>query len=606
MHPADYLFPRELEATPTGLSRILVIGSCLTEQYLDNFRVQRPDIAFDYIPFNNLMALPDLSPEAAAGYQLQYIQIPLRTLVGDNLIRAVDFAQAGGYEALAAQAAGMLAAVLDAVLRYQREHGLLTLVSNFIVPQGPTAPALAERGTDTDLARLVRFLNQALEDQLRNRPNAWVADVESVAATFGKRFFLDDPVSFSSHGATLSADVEVLDNAPSWALPASGRIELLPDVGSTYALQTSVFSELVLRQIEWMYRVARQLDTVKIVFFDLDNTLWRGQIAEHYEHGREWPPSHFWPVGIWDAIQHLRRRGIVVSISSKNDEHIVRERWERAVLPWLRYDDFVLPKINWQPKSMNIRDTLATLSLTAKSAVFVDDNPVERDEVRSNIPGIRVIGSDPFVTRRILLWSAETQRLQLGAEAAQREASYRNIVARETEKATHSRADFLAGLDVRMQFDTIADNAHPGFARASELINKTNQFNTTGVRWSAADFAAFFRDGGTIHSFSVQDRFSDYGQVGAVLVQHGVIRQYTMSCRVLGMDVELAALHHVADLQFAAGAELLLGAIVETELNTPCRDVYQRAGFVPVPDRPGLWVLRRDMARTPVAHVRIS
>jgi len=94
--------------------------------------------------------------------------------------------------------------------------------------------------------------------------------------------------------------------------------------------------------------------------------------------------------------------------------------------------------------------------------------------------------------------------------------------------------------------------------------------------------------------------------VGAVLVQHGVIKQYTMSCRVLGMDVELAALHHVADQQFAAGAELLLGAIVETELNTPCRDVYQRAGFAPVPDRPGLWVLRRDMARTPIAHVRIS
>lgn len=606
MHPADYLFPRELETTPTGLSRILVIGSCLTEQYLDNFRNQRPDIAFDYVPFNNLMALPDLTTEDAASYQLQYIQIPLRTLVGDNLIRAVDFAQAGGYQALAEQAAAMLQVVLDAALRYQREHGLLTLVSNFIVPQGPTAPALDARGTESDLARLVRFLNQALDDLVRDKPNTWVADVDSAANTFGKRFFLDDPVSFSTHVATLTVDVETMDNAPTWAAPASGRIEPLPDVGSTYGLQTSLFSELVLRQIEWLYRIVRQLDTVKIVFFDLDNTLWRGQIAEHYEHGREWPVLHFWPAGIWDAIQQLRRRGIIVSITSKNDEHIVRERWERAVLPWLRYDDFVLPKINWQPKSQNIRDTLATLSLTAKSAVFVDDNPVERDEVRSNIPGIRVIGSDPFVTRRILLWSAETQRVQLGAEAAQREASYRNIVARESEKASISRADFLAGLDVRMQFETIADNAHPGYARASELINKTNQFNTTGVRWSAADFAAFFGNGGVIHSFSVQDKFSDYGQVGAVLVQHGVIRQYTMSCRVLGMDVELAALHHVADVVFAAGAELLVGAVVETELNTPCRDVYDRAGFEPVPGRPGLYVLRPSMARTAVTHVRID
>lgn len=606
MDPADYLFPRDLEATPTPLNKVLIIGSCLTEQYLYHFRALHPDVQFDYHTFNNVAQLPPLTREQAASYQLQYTQIPLRTLVGDNIVRVVDFERAGGYEALEAQACAMLQAVLDAVLRHNREHGLLTLVSNFVVPQNNLAPSLSDRGSERDFGRLVRALNHYLDQALAGSNNAFVADAESLAATFGKRYFMDDVVSFYAHTATLTVDVHSMDNYPAWAAPHSGRIEAIPDIDATYGLQIRAYSALVFRQMEWLYRVAQQVDTVKIVIFDLDNTLWRGQIAEHYEHGREWPEPHYWPVGIWEAIHHLRRRGIAVSLCSKNDEHIVKERWSRAVLPWLNYDDFLLPKINWLPKSQNIKDTLAALSLTAQGAVFVDDNPVERDEVRANVPGIRVIGADPFCTRRVLLWSAETQRPRLGDEVRQREQSYKNIVVREQAKASGDRAGFLASLDVRMTMHVLRDTNDPAFPRVQELINKTNQFNTTGVRWTLQDFMTLFADGGEIHSFSVRDRFSDYGQVGAIVVQGGVIRQYTMSCRVLGMDVELAALGHVADQAFGAGAELLLGAIVETELNTPCRDVYQRAGFAPVPDRPGLWVLRRDMAKTPAAHVRIT
>jgi FkbH-like protein len=605
MHPADYLFPRDLRQTELPLTKILVIGSCLTEQYLDDFRQLYPATSFDYTPFNNLLQLPPLTTEQAAGYQLQYIQIPLRTLVGDHLIRAYDFDRDGGYEALEQQACSMLQAVLDAVLKHHREHGLLTLVSNFIVPQSNLAPALAGRGSRKDLGRLVRAVNQYLDDALSGLQNAYVADVDSMAASFGKRFFLDDVASFYAHTATLVADVEQLDNAPAWAAPHSGRIEAIPDVHATYGLQTQLFSELVFRQMEAIYRTVHGVDTVKIVIFDLDNTLWRGQIAEHYEPGRPWPESHFWPVGIWEAIHHLRLRGIVVSLCSKNDEHIVRERWSRAVLPWLTFDDFLLPKINWLPKSENIKDTLAALSLTAKGAVFVDDNPVERDEVRANIPGIRVIGADPFVTRRVLLWAPETQRSRIGAEVRQREQSYQTMAVREREKAGSDRASFLANLGVRMAFHTIRDSADPGFTRVHELVNKTNQFNTSGVRWSVADFHAFFAEGGEIHSFTVQDKFSDYGQVGALLQAGGVIRQFVMSCRVLGMDVELAALAHVTGKLFAAGAEVVVGALVETELNTPCRDVYPRAGFSAT-SRAGVYLLTRGTAGNGAPHVSIS
>src|ERR1019366_4237781 len=154
----------------------------------------------------------------------------------------------------------------------------------------------------------------------------------------------------------------------------------------------------------------------------LDDTLWRGQIAEHYETGVNWPVIHGWPTGIWEAVQHLLSRGILTAICSKNDESLVRERWDRAVqFGWLTLEDFTFVKINWLPKAENIEAIIRQANLTSKSVVFVDDNPVEREAVRSSIPGIRVIGSNPYATRRILLWSSETQVLTLSEESVRRD-----------------------------------------------------------------------------------------------------------------------------------------------------------------------------------------
>ena len=222
-----------------------------------------------------------------------------------------------------------------------------------------------------------------------------------------------------------------------------------------------------------------------------------------------------------------------------------------------------------------------------------------------HVPGIRVIGADPYTTRRILLWSAETQRLHSTAETANREASYRNIVVREQEKAdSGDRAAFLAGLGVALSFTVLTDQTDETFQRISELVNKTNQFNTTGVRWSNPDFADFFDTGGVIYAFSVIDKFSEYGLVGAIFMQAGVVRQFTMSCRVLGMDVEIAALRHVADLQFQAGLQVMVAGVVETELNTPCRDVYTRCGFEAA-QPPGVFALRNTAPRVEAPHVAI-
>src|SRR5207248_7845569 len=100
------------------------------------------------------------------------------------------------------------------------------------------------------------------------------------------------------------------------------------------------------------------------------------------------------------------------------------------------------------------------------------------------------------------------------------------------------------------------------FPRTLELINKTNQFNTTGKRWTLQECESLFRDGGSIFVLEVADRYTVYGIVGVLLVQGGDIVQFVMSCRVVGMDVEIAAVSGV--LQALAGRGVIVyGAALE-------------------------------------------
>jgi FkbH-like protein len=582
---STYLFPDELCVTDVPLKKVLMVGACLTHGYTKWFRDIDPGLEIDLVPFNYLRQLPPVSTTQLDSYQLQYVQIPLRHVLTDRVMRIFDIDRAQAFNEILKDARALLAVMLDAAMAYNVQHGLLTLVANFFVPQGSAAPSLADFGGDADLTALIAGLNNALADLVRNYQNAYVADVDGLANSYGKRYFRDDVFLFYTHGHILdrgwTRQVEEDDSWPVWSAPNPARIEPVPDITALYQLQAEPFARLVLDQIRYLHRVVLQTDQVKIVIFDLDNTLWRGQIAEHYESGREWPAYESWPLGIWEAVHYLRRRGIVVSVCSKNDENVVRERWSRAVrLPWISLDDFIAPKINWKPKSENVRAILSELSLSAKSAVFVDDNPAERSEVLNRVPGIRVIGGNPYVTRRILLWAAETQRSLMTAESTKRETSYRAIVDRNAESAVMDRDTFLQNLRTVVELHQIINVDSSLLPRVLELANKTTQFNTTGLKWTVPELTSFIENQGSLFAFSVRDKFVDYGLVGAVFVSAGAVRQYVMSCRVLGLDIEVDALKQVLQIvRERDEGPLIIGTVIPTEVNTPCRDIFLRSGF---------------------------
>lgn len=575
----SFLFPSALQATPSAISQILVVGACLTTSYVKAVQRLAPQVNVRHVMFNNVAKLPDMDEATLASLDFQQVMLPLREIVTDRIIRFCEF-QNGEAESVMQGARTRLRLFLAAAMQHNKSHGLLTFVSNFIVPQRPVVAALDQAGTEFDFCWVVRELNQELGRLVRSYQNAFLADVDSIGASIGKRHFQDDVVAFYSHAAHWMAAFTEYEDHP--AYNAVGRLEPLPDLEALYGFRGDDLFAALWRQAESMYRSVRQIDTVKMVVFDLDDTLWRGQIAEHYGEGAKQPVIHGWPVGLWEAVQHLRARGIIVALCSKNDEGLVRQRWARAVKEqWLKFDDFALREINWHPKAENIAKLIQRAALTPKSVVFVDDNPVERESVKAALPGIRVIGSDPYATRRILLWSPETQVARRSTEAALRENSVRQMQVREEARSAMSREEFLQSLQCKVSVDRIGSPQHAGFERSFELLNKTNQFNTTGKRWSPAEMFAFFSGGGVVYSVRVQDVFTDYGLVGVVLYRQGQFVQFAMSCRVLGLEIETSVLRFVMRQARDGEAQAAFSACVEeTEANMVCRDVFLRCGFV--------------------------
>jgi FkbH-like protein len=609
MNLPNYLYPYDLQVTPTHPQKILLIGSCLARLYAERFAALNPDLHIDHILFNGVSDLPDRPPLDISEYDVQYIQIPIRSILGDGVVRATNFLDPEFTNGIFGNATGAIDVMLDAALKYCRQSGGLAFVSNFIVPQGHPAPSFSHNFSAVDLASIVDALNRHLAGAVAKFQNVFVMDVDSIANTLGKRHFMDDIIYMYTHGAPFNPYWSEQENWPGWTKPERGRIDAVPPLYLTYPEKVDEFYSTVYRQIEASFRVARQIDQVKLVIFDLDNTIWRGQIAEHYAPGTTHPDHAGWPLGIWEAIHHLRWRGILVAICSKNDFDVVESRWSSAItLPWLKLSDFVSVKINWKTKAENIQEIMGEMNLTAKSVVFVDDSPIERESVKAAFPNMRVIGSDPFQTRRILLWAPETQLLTLTTESQNREGMIKQQIVRESEKRAMTREEFLAGLGCSVHIVKIESTSQLEFARFLELVNKTNQFNTTGKRWTASEIIEFLNKDGEILAFFVQDKYAEYGLVGAALFQGSNIVQFIMSCRVLGMDIETAVINYVVRWMRASSSspQTISGRIITTDSNGPCRLLYSKAGFVVDANDAEIFFMGTESVPIEVSHVSVT
>jgi FkbH-like protein len=360
---------------------------------------------------------------------------------------------------------------------------------------------------------------------------------------------------------------------------------------------------------EWM-RFLHPLTgrVAKALVVDLDNTLWGGVIGEDgmsgIKLGGEYPGAAYQE--LQRALLDLHCRGILLAICSKNNLEDAQEALRSHPGMLLAPKHFAALRINWTDKAQNLREIAEELNIGVEALAFLDDNPIERQQVRSQLPEVSVIDlpADPMAFARIVRECPVFERLTLSAEDQQRGTYYQAQREREElEQAIPSREDFYRSLEQEAE---IAPLTKATLARISQLANKTNQFNLTTRRYTEAQLLEMVASGNfRCFSLRVKDRFGDNGLVGVAITKDAdgacEIDTLLMSCRVIGRTVETAFLSFLAGDALQRGANCLEGWFLPTKANAPAKDFYPSHGFAKVKEESGgsLWSLDLTAASLP-------
>jgi FkbH-like protein len=349
-----------------------------------------------------------------------------------------------------------------------------------------------------------------------------------------------------------------------------GEFSLGRELYSSPIQHPAEFGRLVAERYREIIAAHTDLHGKKVVVTDLDNTLWEGEIGE----GKV---QHF--LERQRTLKELRRKGVLLTVNSKNDPRNIH--WDGAEL---NEHDFVHMEINWDSKAVNMRRIQESLNLKLKDFVFIDDRADQRLLVKEAIPEVHVLdAASARAWKQLALWAAalpdrpDTDRTQQYREREERA----NFLAATVEE---DQALAFAKLEIRVE---IREAKSTELKRATELINRSNQFNLAGSRTNLKEIREWCGDPARrILVVDASDKFGSMGLICAALVDLSgpelLIPTFVLSCRVFGYAIEnavLNAIKRMAQGENGGAARPIRGAYRETAHNEPCRKMYLDNGF---------------------------
>ena len=323
----------------------------------------------------------------------------------------------------------------------------------------------------------------------------------------------------------------------------------------------------------------------KALALDLDNTLWGGVVGDDGVDGIEIGQETGVSQSYYEFQQYLKdvkSLGVVLTVCSKNDHEnaIAGLNHPEGVL---RPDDFIVIKANWENKHMNIAQIAADLNILPESIVFVDDNPAEREIVRSQLPGVAVPpmdGVENYITT--IDRSGFFEVTTFSEDDLKRNEMYKNNVLRSAQIAAFGDYDeYLRSLEMH----GIIDDFIPVYlARITQLTNKSNQFNLTTRRYTSAEMEEVYHSSEYIRLYGkLIDKFGDNGVVSVVIGhKNGTVLDmelWLMSCRVLKRNMEQAMLDTLVEKCRQAGITHIHGYYYPTAKNHMVEKLYETFGF---------------------------
>ncbi len=427
------------------------------------------------------------------------------------------------------------------------------VMQGFVVPDRSSLGDVGDANVRFGLACAVQRINEQLARACGALQDCVFFDVDRLAARCGRAGWTDARLFLSS------------------------RLAVAPG-------NFVVYTKGLVRAVNVLFRAPR-----KVLCTDLDNTLWGGVLGEEgadgIATGSTYPGTPYFRYQQY--LKQLSSRGVLLAIASKNDEAEVREAFElRAADLALGMGDFAGLKIRWTEKVDSLRELSRELGLGLESFVLVDDNPVECEAVRRQLPEVAVVQApveEPWRLVEMLADERFFDALRVTEDDRNRASEYKAQAKRaELECVAGGREEFLASLGIVCRFESAMQAP---LARAVQLLAKTNQFNLTTRRYGAADVEEFVsRDGREAIAVRVRDRFGDAGVVGLALARYEGdacrIDSFLLSCRVIGRGIETALLTEISERALRRGAGRLVGEFVPSRRNAVCASFYTDHGFV--------------------------
>jgi FkbH-like protein len=434
-----------------------------------------------------------------------------------------------------------------------RERLGAAVIQQTVLPVMPTVLGNNEHRLPGSSARMISRLNAALRD-----------DVDAAGV-----HLLSVDESAAQHGIAEWHDPILWHNA---------KQEVTPVVGPFYG-------DLVARLLGALQGMSR-----KCLVLDLDNTLWGGVVGDDGPEGISLGQGSALGesfLAVQQYAKSLAKRGVILAVCSKNDAANALAPFEKHPEMVLKREDISCFVANWDDKASNLRRIARELNIGIDSLVFLDDNPFERNLVRTELPEVavpEVPDDEPALMPGILASAGYFESLVITDEDRLRTMQYQaNLERAVLEQSATDLPSYLCSLEMTLiwrRFEKIS------LGRIVQLINKTNQFNLTTQRTTEEQILALMADP---EAFGLQlrliDRFGDNGIIAIVIGRmenEGVCRidTWLMSCRVLGRGVEKATLTLAVQQARALGAKQLIGEYRPTGKNGMVSEHYVKLGFV--------------------------
>ncbi len=510
-----------------------------------------------------------------ASFLYQFQPDVIIILNATQALRASWFQRGTSQADFAARTEKHIIHIWDSIGRYSRA---MVLQSNYVLPHERIFGNFDQKQPQS-LYSTVAEINGRIVARAREYKNVFVNDVEAVASWIGRRNWFDDRYwDIAKQFCATEYLPAVAENVTRIVLAARGR-------------------------------------SVKCVILDLDNTLWGGVVGDDGVDGIQLSAHGdgecFYRFQSY--LLALKNRGILLCVCSKNEYAAAIKPFEEHSEMVLRMGDITLFVANWENKADNIRKIRETLEIGFDSMVFLDDNPFERNLVRSILPDVVVpeLPEDPGDYVKALAELNLFETTAFSEEDTARSDLYRAEFERRSSAAAFANFEaYLSSLDMVIDVSRFAPSK---LARIAQLLQRSNQFNLTTHRYSESECERMMLDNNCIPlSASLGDRFGDHGLISIVIVRPRVeesrleITDWLMSCRVLARGVEEYLMNHVVSIAASAGLREIAAEYIPTAKNAMVKDFFGRFGFQKILESPqGATSWRLDVAGYEMRNVFI-